>query len=273
MTEQDIKKVPGVPEPGPENFDFEAWLEGEATFPEFEHTAFLDQKSGVELARVEEEIEELVSEQSDLEKRIETRRQEASGAFVDMLLDSMLSEHESLTKHLEMLLKKREELREKIKKSAVTLYFQVKTPEELGTVTREATRQFHAEMGEKFAKASENDMDMVTARSRYTLTAQIAHFCTGMTLHRTGAHVPPPTRQGADSLLRKLISSEVMRLMESIGTGLSASQEWADKIDAGFPGRSADVEDVRLDQDGTEDSKVVGPAPAHHADREALSVD
>jgi hypothetical protein len=262
--------VPGNPEPGPDNFNFEDYLEGVSTFPVFDHVAYLDQRSGAELARVLDELEEVIGEQEELDKRIEARTQQSTNSFVDAALDSMLEERENLNGHIEKLLARRDKLTEKIKTSALKLLFQVKTPEELGTVTREATRQFHKE-NQHFKNASDDDLDYITARSRYLLTAQIAHFCTGMTLP-DGRNVPPPTRQGAEKLLGSLISSEMMRLMESVGTGLSASQDWADKLDAGFPGRGSDVEEERLAEDRAEGGEVVGPAPSHDDHREALGL-
>jgi hypothetical protein len=88
-----------------------------------------------------------------------------------------------------------------------------------------------------------------------------------------GREVPPPTHRGAEKLIMSLISSEMMRLMESIATGLSASQEWAEKLDAGFPGGSPDVEDLSLDSYRPEGGEGVESAPAHDADRQALGMD
>lgn len=267
---QDIAE-PGSPEPGPDTFDFEAWLDDKSTFPVFDHTAYVDQRSGSELARVYEEIEELVSEQTDLEKRIEARTQKPTNAFVDGLLDSMLDEREKIDVSLQELLERSDALKEKIRASSLTLVFQVKTPEEMGSITREATREFH-KTSKQYAKGgNEDDLDYITARSRYLLTAQIAHFCTGMKMP-DGREVPSPSRQGAEKLLASLITSEMLRLMESVATGLSASQDWADKLDAGFPGRGADVEDVELDQDGAEDGEVVGSSTLDDADRQALGL-
>lgn len=268
---QDIAE-PGVPEPGPDTFDFEAWLEGESTFPVFDHTAYLDQRSGAELGRVLDELEEAIEEQTGLEKRIEIRNQKISNSFVDTELDDMLSERETIEVRVKELLDRRDQLQEQIKKSAVTLTFQVKTPEELGSVTREATRQFYKEC-KQYKGVSDDDLDHITARSRYTLAYQIAHFCTGMLLHRDGRKVPSPNRQGASAFIGKLISSEMMRLMESVGIGLSASQAWADKLDAGFPGGGPDVEDVSLDKDGPEGGEVLGFAPLDDAARAAVGLD
>jgi hypothetical protein len=79
--------------------------------------------------------------------------------------------------------------------------------------------------------------------------------------------------QGANALLGKLIASEMMRLMESVGTGLSASREWASKLDAGFPGGGPDVEDLSLDQDGTAGGEVVGGSPADDAQRTPVGLE
>lgn len=271
MTEQDTTTVPGSPEPGPDTFDFEAWLEGESTFPVFEHTAYLDQRSGAELGRVEDELEELVLQQQALDKKIEIRGQQSGNAFVDAGLDSMLEDRRELDEQMQKLLDRREELSKAIRSSAITLTFQVKTPEELGTVNRDATRQFHKDHPQ-FKGADDNNLEYITARSRYTLAAQIAHFCTGMKLHRDGRTVPSPTQKGADALIGRLISSEFMRLMESIANGLSASQDWANKLDAGFPGGGPDVEDLSLDQDGVEGGEVVGASSSDDADRPAFGL-
>lgn len=264
---QDIAE-PGSPESGPDNFSFEDYLEGNSTFPVFEHTAYLDQRSGAELGEVVEELEELVLKLGQIEADIRKRTESPSNSFVDSVLDDMLEQRAELEKTVDRVSARAEELQKKIVKSGITLVFQVKTPEELGTVTREAARQFHKE-NPGFKGATEDDLDYITARSRYTLTAQIAHFCSEVRLP-DGRKVPPPTRQGADLLLKKLISSEMMRLMESVGTGLSASRDWANKIDAGFPGRGADVEEVIVGQAPAEDSTVVVSAPADHADGTAL---
>ncbi|MCP9209717.1 hypothetical protein [Streptomyces cucumeris] len=263
--------APGSPEPGPDNFSFEDYLEGVSTFPVFDHTAYLDQRSGAELARILEELENLIADQAELDKRIEAQTHRSSNSFVNVTLDAMMEEREEAEARLSSLLNRRDALTEKIKQSALTLTFQVRTPEELGNVTRDATRQFHKE-NPKYKNVSEDDLDYITARSRYTLTAQIAHFCTAVQLP-DGRTVPAPDRRGAELLLGKLISSETMRLMESIGTGLSASQEWADKLDAGFPGRSSDVEEVSLDQDGPEGGKVVGTASVDDAHGAAVGMD
>lgn len=264
---QDIAE-PGNPEPGPDNFSFEDYLEGNSTFPVFEHTAYLDQRSGAELGGVLEELEGLVNSLERVEKDIRKRTETSTNSFVDSVLDALQEERAELEEKIDTLSGQVEDLKAKIVKSGMTLVFQVKTPEELGTVTREATRQFHKE-NPHYKDASENDLDYITARSRYTLTAQIAHFCIEIKLP-DGRVVPPPTRSGADLLLKKLIASETMRLMESVGTGLSASRDWADQLDAGFPGRGSDVEEIGVGETPTEDGTVVVRAPADDADGEAL---
>jgi chaperonin cofactor prefoldin len=257
---------PGNPEPGPESFNFEDYLEGKATFPVFEHTAYLDQRSGAELGTVLDDLEALAQQHDVVEKLIRKRSETSANSFVDSVMDDFQEQRETLESEIKVLASTRDELQNKIVKSGITLAFQVKTPEELGSVTREATRQFHKD-NPHFKGINEDDLDYITARSRYTLAAQISHFCTEMRLP-DGRVVPSPTRAGADSLLKKLISSEMMRLMESVGTGLSASRDWADKIDAGFPGGGADVEEVVLGTPPSENSEVVGGSASDDADRQ-----
>ncbi len=255
----------GNPEPGPDNFSFEDYLEGNATFPVFTHTAYLDQRSGAELADVQDSLDVLIAEQDSVAKQIESRAGRASNSFVDSAMDELLGQREQLDDEIKGLLAQRNDLRARVRRSAVELAFRVKTPEELGSVSREATRLFHKE-NPQFKGVGESDLDYVTARTRYTLTAQIAHFCTGVKLS-DGREVPPPTRSGADLLLTKLIASEMMRLMQAVATGLSASRDWADEIDAGFPGGGSDVEEIRLGPASAENRESLGGASTDHADR------
>jgi hypothetical protein len=256
--------VPGSPEPGPDNFSFEDYIEGKSTFPVFEHTVYLDQKSGAELGALYENLEELVGQLDQTEKEIKKHRETGANSFVDSALDNLLEQKSGLEGDIAKLEAKRDELRERIVKSGITLVFQVKTPEELGTVTREATRRFHKENAQ-FKESNEKDLDYITAISRYSVTAQIAHFCTKIQLP-DGSEKPPPTQSGADLLLKRLIASENMRLMEAMGTGLGASLAWADKLDAGFPGGSPDVEEVGVGAPAVEDVQVMGYPADHDAD-------
>lgn len=261
----------GNPEPGPDNFDFEAWLDDESTFPVFNHKVFVDQKAGAEYAALDGELEELSQLKINLDAQIENRLKASANSFVDATLDRLHEERDEVEAEIEEAVKGLKELAAQINRTAITMHFQVKTPEELGTVTREATRQFHKENA-KFKNANEEDLDYITARSRYMLTAQIAHFCTGMTLHKEDRKVGPPTRQGADKLMTKLVSTEMMRLMEAMGRGLSDSRDWANKIDAGFPGGSPDVEEVSLGEAGLEDRPILGGSSPDHADRQGLDL-
>lgn len=260
---QDIAGA-GIPEPGPENFDFQAWLSDTASFPEFDHTVYVDQKSGAELARVIDQIEVVTLEAEHIAKQVEERRKSGSGSFVDPVLDDLLRQHEESVSEVQALIERKRELNTSILASAVTLSFQARTPEELGNVTREATRNFHRE-NQQFANASDDNLEYVTLRTRYTLTSQLAHFCTGMKVR--GRDLPPPSQADADALLRRLITSETMRLMEKIGSELSAARDWTDKIDAGFPGGGADLEDGLVDQAGAEGGTVLGRPSDGDADR------
>ncbi|MGH8966632.1 MAG: hypothetical protein ACRDXB_15080, partial [Actinomycetes bacterium] len=85
---QDIAE-PGNPEPGPDNFSFEDYLEGNSTFPVFEHTAYLDQRSGAELGGVLEELEALVESLERVGKDIRKRTETSANSFVDSVLDAL----------------------------------------------------------------------------------------------------------------------------------------------------------------------------------------
>ena len=255
----------GSPVPGPDTFDFDDYISDASTFPEFEHTAYLNQKAGAELADVLDEIESSIEELAVIGSKIENRQKQSAGSFVDPTMDDLVEQRDELNERLEILIGRKKELTEAIKSKSLTLYFQVKTPDELGSVIRDATRQFHKD-NPQFKNATDDNVDYMNARIRATLIAQIVHFCTGMK-RPDGRTAPPPNAVQANRLMDSLISSEVLRLMESVSTGLSASRNWAEQLDAGFPGGSDDVEGERVDSDGSEDGEGVGSSPVDHSDR------
>lgn len=262
---------PGNPEPGPDSFDFDKWLSDEHSFPVFDHTIYLDQRSGVRLADLCDERDELIGNLTRLDEEIEERRTSGASSLVDPEMDKLLERRESLAREGARLQKLEKELQERIRRSGVTLYFEVKTPEELGAITRQADRKF-LEENPQHQRSEDGDLDYVTARTRNSLAAQISHFCVGVE-NSKGDRIDGLTHEQADRLLRKLIAPEMMRLMEKMGTKLSAMQEWADKVnDAGFPGRGTDVVEVGARQDGAEVGESLGGSAAHDAARQGTGL-
>lgn len=267
--------APGNPESGADSFDFLSWLERKAKFPKFDHTAFLDQEAGAALADVDDELEELAEENERLGALLRRHQENPSGALVDVDMDKHLQRAEEVGRRIDALAERRKELERRVLDSRVRLFFEVKNPEEMGMITRQATREFE-ERHPEYKDAGDDDLDVLTIRSRYVLAAQIAYFCTHMVVidEETGEPrtVPAPNRAGAEAFLGRLITSETMRLMEAIGTKLAANRDWASSLDpdAGFPGRGSDVETVCVGAHGPEVGSLVGGSADHHADGPAV---
>ena len=82
MTEQNPSgSVAGAIDPG--TFDFNAYISGVSTFPEFQHVVFLDQKSGAELHSLSQEYDRLAERGKEI-MRIQARMSDSSTrSFVD----------------------------------------------------------------------------------------------------------------------------------------------------------------------------------------------
>lgn len=253
---------------GPDDFDFTSYIAGVSSFPEFDHTVYLDQANGIALNDAAEEYDRLAQRGNDILKAQEHAANSVARALVDTEAEELSDELDSIrerTAALEPVIKK---LEDKVRLSAVTLHFQTGTAHKLGQVVQVAEKEFHKKHGRK----NENDIEYITAKSKHILAAQLAAFCTRISLP-DGREKDAPTPQGFDALLDKLIASESVRLMTKLNKKLDSSGEWADRIDAGFPGRRAEQAEEPLGGAGSADGPELDAPSDDAADRGGNGLD
>jgi hypothetical protein len=245
----------------PSNFDFNAYISGTATFPEFDHTVYLDQRSGIQLHELTERYDKLAERGREILRIRETMSESPTRSFVDDEAEQLTAELEEIEKVTAELAPKINEMEGRIRQSALKLVFQVGTPQKLGSVVRQAEKEFHKKHGRK----DDSDLEYITARSKAILSAQLAAYCIKIVL-ADGREQDPPNADGFVKLLDSLISSESVRLMTTMNKSLDSSGDWADKIDAGFPGGRAEPVEEPVAGTRSEDRPVMDLAPADTPD-------
>jgi hypothetical protein len=124
-----------------------------------------------------------------------------------------------------------------IKKTSMTLTFQLDNIDKLTSVARGAERAFIKKHGKGHG---EDDFNHLSLRARYVLLAQLDEFCVGI-VSASGNPIEKPSPQGFGVMLDRLIPSESVRLLQALNKGLDSSATWASRIDAGFPGGGSDM--------------------------------
>lgn len=251
---QGTEAGPAPTGPDPATFDFMAYIAGNSTFPEFAHTVYLDQANGIALNEVAAEYDKLASRAKEIQKVQEQIAESSVRSLVDEQAEELTEELRQIEEQCTALEPQVAELEKKIRASSMTLHFQAGTAQKLGQVVRQAEKEYHKKHGKK----DENDVEYVTGKSRYVLAAQLTAYCVKVSLP-DGRTAPAPDRDGFEKLLDSLITSETVRLMTTLNKSLDASVDWAERIDAGFPGGR--------DEQG---QQPLGGAPA--ADRPGLDV-
>jgi len=220
---------------GPDDFDFTAYISGVSSFPTFHHTVYLDQANGIALHEMIEEYDNLANRGREINRLQERLAESPTRSLVDDEAEELNKELDGIIARTSALEPKLAKLEERVRRSALTLHFQTGTAQKLGQVVQVAEKSFHKKHGRK----NETDIEYVTAKSKHILTAQLAAYCTKIVLP-DGREQDAPDADGFSALLDRLIASESVRLMTTLNKKLDSSGEWADRIDAGFPGRRAE---------------------------------
>lgn len=246
----------------PSEFDFNAYVAGASSFPKFSHTVYLDQDGGIELDRVSEEYDKLAERGREIIQTQERMADSPTRSLVDEEAEELSAELTKIERKCSELEPKIKDLHDRVASSALKLHFQSNTAQKLGQVIRQAEKNFHKKHGKK----DDSDMEYVTARSKALLAAQLAAYCTGITLS-DGTFQSSPDEGGFDTLLDSLISSESVRLMSTLNKHLDSSADWADRIDAGFPGGRDEQGSQSVGYSNPEDSEGVVPSTNDSDDR------
>lgn len=258
-----VKAGDEAPVPGPDTFSFDDYISGKSTFPEFSHTVYLDQATGIDLANAVDEYDALAKRGHGILRRQGAMAEMARASLVDDEVEKMaeeLDDIESRTGELEKTIKS---LEDKVKESGLTLVFQVGTAHKLGKVIRRAEREYNKRHG----KGSDEDVEYVTGKGRHVLIAQLVAYCTKIVLP-DGTEQKPPGEEGFGKLLDSLISSESVRLLVALNKSLDSSGKWAERVDAGFPGGGTDMGEVPLGGAGAENGTGLVSTPADDSDGE-----
>lgn len=252
-----------APIPGPDTFNFEDYISGKSTFPEFTHTVYLDQASGIALANIVDEYDTLAKRGRSIIRRQGVMAEMSSASLVDEEVEKLAEELDEIESRTAELEKEITDLEEKVKASGLTLVFQVGTAQKLGKVVRRAEKEYNKRHG----KGADDDAEYITGKARHVLIAQLVGYCTKIILPN-GEEQKPPGEEGFGRLLDSLISSESVRLLTALNRSLDSSGKWAERVDAGFPGGGADVGDGTVGSADPEDGPVLVGSAADAHDRE-----
>lgn len=222
--------------PDRETFSFESYVQGHSTFPTFEHTVYLDQAQGLALQHAIEKYEELSAKRRALIETQETPRSRGS-SFTNDFAESTAVDIEDIEDAMKALEIEMKTLEDGIKKTSMTLTFQLDNIDKLTSVARGAERVFIKKHGKG---QGEDDFNHLSLRARYVLLAQLDEFCIGIR-SANGNPIEKPGPQGFGIMLDRLIPSESVRLLQALNKGLDSSASWASRIDAGFPGGGSDM--------------------------------
>lgn len=258
----DVKQS-GFAAPGPDNFDFDSYIAGRSTFPKFQHTVYLDQQRGIELASAIEEYDRLAGRHSYLDLKRSQALEGGGLGLVDEGFTSMVEEIDEIEGRLKDIEVRIDQLQSEIQQTSITLHLQANTPQKFTSVVRKAEKAYLKKNG----KVDDEDIEHVTGKMRNVLIAWLVNYCIGVTTP-DGSNHPAPNEASFTSLVDSLIASENLRLFTAVQQGLDASGKWAERIDAGFPGRGADVGGVPVGGAGAEGGSVLESPSAGDADRE-----
>lgn len=236
VADSETGKKDGAPLPGPGTFSFEDYVLGNSTFPEFHHTVYIDQATGLRLQHLIEEYEKRADEVKHWNAVADGLRKNVTDMVSDDL-DTLNDNIQAATERLEMIELEMEQAKERIHSTSIKLSFKVSTVDKLTSVVREAERAFIKKHGRG---GGDDDINHMAMKSRYILLAQLSAHCTRVTL-ADGRVNENPTEKDFGILLDRMISSESVRLLQALNKGLDSSSVWADRVDAGFPGGGADM--------------------------------
>lgn len=232
----DFETPLGWEPPSQETFSFESYISGHSTFPSFDHTVYLDQARGYALQELIETYEELTAKRTKLLEDQESPRSRGASLVSDFA-ENIADDIENIEAKLTDIGARMAVLETEIKKSSMTLTFQLSNIDKLTSVTRNAERAFLKKHGKGHG---EEDFNHTTLRGRFVLLAQLDEFCVKV-VSASGNPISKPSQEGFSLMLDRLVPSESVRLLIAINRGLDSSASWASRIDAGFPGGGADL--------------------------------
>lgn len=232
-----------VPGPSEENFSLADWAEGVATYPVVLHTVFFDQDGGIQLDAVQKRIAEI---ETDLEVSKDAGK-ENPGSKTLVEVGTIAARNARLTKELKALKRDEKALTERVLDSAMTFELKSSEPMSQNKQTDGMLRQLAKERYgidipqgdngiQEFLESTEDNHLATDVMGLYDL-ARLHVMVSRLVVRKTGAARNGPIEvEELEKLLALLATSERIRLTTALISTINLSGEWAEKLDAGFPG-------------------------------------
>lgn len=209
-------------EPTQETFDLDDFIQERSTVPVIGVTLYLDADGGVQLEEAQNLLAAVSQRLSDLEAQPNPVLN--VGEENPHLAAKMVAEAEQQRLQAEV-----EALTKRVVDSALYLEFQA------------AAQEAVVEAQSKADLTNEPGVTTVLQQSILRITYVAAAICLRIT-NAKGQVIPAPIMPVQIAKIRaKLIQAEDAKILTAINKAVETSNEWATKLDAGFPGRSTDA--------------------------------
>jgi hypothetical protein len=222
-----------VPDARPtmETFDLDEFVQQNATVPVVKVTVFLDADAGKQLFEAQQRRDELNVEM------VEVNNSTAPKLAVGETNPKMVR-LDQIQREVALLETKIAGLGERVRSSALLIELQVtdhKMPERVRQATAKA---LNAAFSGEVNGTEQVDEDVLSEKS---MTAMLAQSTVRITKTDGKTIVGPITFERMENLRNSLIVTEATKLVQGLYEALNLNVQWMANIDAGFPGRDADV--------------------------------
>lgn len=228
--------VEAVGTPNRDTFDLDVFIDERSTFPIIEHIVYLDQNSGYRLAELGEEIENLEGTARSLQQRAREEREDSVLAMGEMTPAERALEN--VKDNLEILRSHYVQLEQTVRESALLLELQCEDYSSLGAIQENAVKEFRAKHSIPVSQAEDEMPDQLKEKqARFIMASYMAALCIRITRHDGVCQPAPISPATIEKLQSRLAPNEVRRLDKAFRSVFDVSKQWAESIDAGFPGR------------------------------------
>lgn len=212
--------------PSQETFDLDDFIMEKSTVPIVGVTVFFDADGGVQLEDAQDKLAEAEQQLAMLETMPNPIL--AVGEANPLLEAKMQAEAQQASAQADI-----KQLTERVLGSALYLEFQVK----------EAAQVLDSQQTAREALPEDYEESMAASKVQaHFLDYCAAATCVRITNVKQQTIEGPFTVEKISNLRNKLIQTEGNKMMAAMNKAIGVSSSWSDKLDAGFPGRSADVD-------------------------------
>ena len=255
--------------PGKGTFNFKDYIAGKSTFPLIKHTVYLNQAAGFELLRLQEEYTQLAERGKMLQGIQEQASSSGSMSLVDSAFEKQMEELQSIIERTDAIDEQMQELQKEYLESGMTIHFRAGAPQKLVKTLTKAEKEYKRLNG---PEPEESDLEYIALKGAFVVAAQLADYTIAVYDAKEGEESDDnkwpvvPTRDEFLELMENLIPAESNALINKVREATDASVSWASQIDAGFPGRGADLGRLPLGGPRSENRPVLDLAPVDAVD-------